>query len=293
MSKNYPKNSHITRKQKRTTHKKHSKNYIKVYSPYLPALLIFGLSMVLWAGLGFNSKNSSVLSAKTELSNQNLLKETNERRLKNNSNSLKENTKLNAAAHNKAIDMAKRDYWSHETPEGKQPWFFIENQQYKYSVAEENLAYGFNNANAVINGWMNSPSHKEAMLSNKVSEVGFGIAHSENYQGKGSQYIIVAYYAEPTVATVNPLVSIGSVNDNRQISFVESINVGNIPFINLFAGLILGASLMFIILRHGLKIRKKIKRGEKYIIHHPVVDITVIAVIIFCIVITETAGFIY
>lgn len=292
MSKKHSRNSHITRRVRRTTFKKHSKHYAKVYSPYLPALLIFTLAVSIWAGFNHNLKNTFVLSAKTELNNEYLLKETNEKRVNGQIQPLKENPSLNAAARNKAIDMAARDYWSHDTPDGKKPWFFIENQQYKYAAAEENLAYGFDSSASVINGWMNSPLHKKAMLNQNVSEVGFGVAKSDNYQGKGPQTIIVAFYAEPAKVT-GQLALTNIINNDQKISFAEALTTGKIPFLNLFIGIAMGASLMFIILRHGLKIRKKIKKGEKYIINHPALDVTVVSIIILCVVATETAGFIY
>ncbi len=86
---------------------------------------------------------------------------------------LKENPQLTASAIQKACDMEKRNYWSHQDPEGRSGWhFFIENG-YRYRYAGENLALDFADE-AVVNAWMASPKHKEILLKPFYREVGIG-----------------------------------------------------------------------------------------------------------------------
>src|SRR5690606_3424397 len=107
------------------------------------------------------------------------------------------NDKLNAAAQAKAEDMKARNYWSHNTPDGQEPWVFFDAQGYIYKKAGENLAYGFATSTETVTGWMNSPSHKANLLDGAFTEVGFGFANSENFVSTGNETIIVAMYAQP------------------------------------------------------------------------------------------------
>ena len=167
--------------------KKHSSaQALKVYWPYIPLMLLLlgGLFLNVWQPIR-SHQNASTLAYATEMSRSGLLNSTNSQRANNGASPLKLNDKLNAAAQSKANDMVARDYWSHNTPDGKEPWIFIDAQGYKYTKAGENLAYGFSTSNATVIGWMNSPSHKANMLDTSFSEVGFGFTNSSNFVGNG------------------------------------------------------------------------------------------------------------
>lgn len=142
---------------------------------------------------------SAILGYATNTSINGLLLETNNQRVAAGVGKLALNSQLNAAAQAKADDMAARDYWSHNTPEGNPPWTFIKQTGYNYTAAGENLAYGFDSSSATVAGWMGSPSHKQNMLASGYAHAGFGIANSVNFQGNGQQTIVVAMYATPVV----------------------------------------------------------------------------------------------
>lgn len=136
------------------------------------------------------------------LTTANLTRLTNEERAKAGLPPVTENALLNASAQAKAQDMANRNYWSHDTPDGIEPWSFITAQGYSYSTAGENLACGFKDDSAeVIVGWMNSPTHKENIVNPKYSEVGFGILETPNYTcgnfPQSKRTIIVQHFATP------------------------------------------------------------------------------------------------
>ncbi len=184
-------------------YKKHSSQFLKVYWPYIPlfVLVFFGLSF------GYNWKptintslgRNGVLAYATEMSTSGLLSSTNAQRAQNGGISgLTLNSKLAAAAQAKANDMVARNYWSHNTPDGKEPWTFIDAAGYVYQKAGENLAYGFDNSDATVIGWMNSPSHRANLLDTAFKEVGFGFANSSSYVGSGEETIVVAMYGNPT-----------------------------------------------------------------------------------------------
>lgn len=166
---------------------------------YLPAIIITVIATFVWAQPQFMlfGKSKDVLAYATEMTHAGLLSATNSQRTAHGVAALSLNTKLNNAAQAKANDMVARDYWSHQTPDGRQPWVFIVNAGYQYLAAGENLAYGFSTSSGAVTGWMNSPSHKANLLNAVFTEVGFGIANSANYVGNGPQTVVVAMYAKP------------------------------------------------------------------------------------------------
>lgn len=142
---------------------------------------------------------NSVLSYATEMSRSGLLSNTNSERTSRGLGSLALNSKLNQAAQNKANDMVARNYWSHNTPDGQEPWIFFDQAGYSYTKAGENLAYGFATSSATVTGWMNSPGHRANILDSEYQEVGFGFANASNYVSTGENTIVVAMYAKPQV----------------------------------------------------------------------------------------------
>lgn len=198
---------------KKTTRRK-LKLLAKTYrqARFLPAVAISLFASYLWvqpnAGVNITRPiREGVLAKATNMSVGGLLSATNAQRSSYGVGSLAINGKLNAAAQAKAVDMVTKGYWSHVSPDGKQPWWFITNAGYSYTSAGENLAYGFMSSSSAVTGWMNSPSHKTNMLNGIFTEVGFGIADTDNYTYGGSSYgpqtIVVAMYAKPQVAAAS------------------------------------------------------------------------------------------
>lgn len=194
-------------------HHKQSRNYIKTYAPYLPIVVSIIASVFLSA---WQPHTSGTLAYATEMGASGLLSVTNNHRTNNGQTPLTLNGKLASSAQAKANDMALRGYWSHNTPEGQEPWVFIDAANYSYTKAGENLAYGFGTSAQTIAGWMNSATHRANMLDSAYTEVGFGYKNTANfcYQGDhdnnpstpatnkcfGNQTIVVAHYGKPRVA---------------------------------------------------------------------------------------------
>lgn len=280
--------------RRRKTFKDHTKRYKKVYHPYLPAILILVLSLAIF--LSTSRSTEQVLSDATEISANSLLEETNQERSAHGSPDLKFNNLLGEAAQNKADDMAKRDYWSHNTPDGKQPWQFINKEGYKYSVASENLAYGFNSSAEAIDAWMQSDSHRNAMLDKAVDDVGFGISTSLDYQNKGAQTIIVAMYAHPQTGFGGAANAGGgerlSEQDGGKVTFAQSISGLDNTVASFIVGGLAGGLIVFIFAKNIVLIRRKYKQGKKFILHHPAYDLTALSVIVLLVVLSRTSGFI-
>lgn len=139
--------------------------------------------------------NFNVLGRVAQITTEELLQDTNKERQDAGLPSLQLNDDLSHAAYLKAQDMLKKDYWAHTSPDGVEPWKWLGDVEYNYSSAGENLAKNYPSAGATINAWMNSPTHKANIISEKYTEIGFATA-SGTLEGSPST-IVVALYASP------------------------------------------------------------------------------------------------
>lgn len=189
-------------KSHKTQKRQHPKHFLKVYWPYLPVIMVV-IAGMLFGGVRPSSRvnQPATLAYSTEMSISALLSATNAQRASNGLGPLTLNSKLDSSAQAKANDMVSRDYWSHNTPDGQEPWIFFDSAGYSYQKAGENLAYGFSTSDATVVGWMNSPSHRANILDTSYTEVGFGFANSTNFVGSGEETIVVAHYGLPLGST--------------------------------------------------------------------------------------------
>jgi uncharacterized protein YkwD len=81
---------------------------------------------------------------------------------------------LTAVARNHSEDMLARGYFSHYTPEGKDPFDRMRAAGVKFSVAGENLALA-QTLPIAHTGLMNSPGHRENILRANFGRLGIGI----------------------------------------------------------------------------------------------------------------------
>jgi hypothetical protein len=92
--------------------------------------------------------------------------------------------------------MVAKGYFEHETPEGYNVEYFIDNEGYEYITVAENLASGdFADAEALVDAWMNSPGHRANILNHDVTEIGIAVAYTE-FQGR-MQYVAVQHFGRP------------------------------------------------------------------------------------------------
>ena len=143
---------------------------------------------------------------------------TNAERAENNLSVLNENELLDKSAQLKAEDIVKNNYFAHNSPDGKAPWYWLDKVGYKYEYAGENLAINFNESEDVITAWMNSPTHKANIVKNKYTEVGSGIA-TGTYKGKEAVFV-VQHYANPRggiIKTVDASRVVLKVEGNKDV----------------------------------------------------------------------------
>jgi hypothetical protein len=336
LTKEKPKRPTTVHRKRYGNHHRHSHHYVQTYWPYLPiaGVLVVGLLANSWLG----RVHQSVLGYATDMSIQELLDGTNAQRSTNGEATLALNAELDSAAQAKANDMAARDYWSHNAPDGQTPWTFITAAGYDYQTAGENLAYGFDTSADTITAWMNSPEHRANILNTSFKDVGFGIINIANYQSSGPETLVVAMYgapASPAVAAAtpppaavhtqpapnpapapspapstasSPLTTTKAANtlptqatpsdtvtptqpNEQRISRFQLV-ASDTPM-NSFALILFGlAATLFILLRHGLAWRKVLTRGEAFVLHHPLLDVSAATVISLSIILSHTVGLI-
>lgn len=92
---------------------------------------------------------------------------------------LKLNNMLQLAAEKHAKDMAEKNYFDHDSLDGRDPFDRMEDEGYEYSTAAENIAKGNKNAQSAINSWLDSPGHCANMMNPDLKEL--GMAQYKNY----------------------------------------------------------------------------------------------------------------
>lgn len=115
---------------------------------------------------------------------------------------------LDRVAQAKANDMAAKGYFAHKSPDGKTPWYWLEQEKYPYVYAGENLAVDFTDSMDVEKAWMNSPTHRENILKAQYTHIGIAVAQG-TYQGKEVTFVAQFFAskraeAQP-VATARPI----------------------------------------------------------------------------------------
>ncbi|MET8679329.1 CAP domain-containing protein [Streptomyces sp. NPDC004647] len=93
------------------------------------------------------------------------------------------NSKLTDAAQKYTDVMARNGELSHTGPDGSSVSDRVEREGYSWSTVGENIAQGQQDAEAVMDAWMNSSGHKANILNCDFKELGIGI-----HQGDGGPW---------------------------------------------------------------------------------------------------------
>lgn len=168
----------------------------------------------------------------SEIVSANMINLTNQARAEAGLEPLVENAALTKYAQIKGQDMLDRDYFAHNTPDGKRPWQWIEKADYDYVYAGENLAMDFMSAEVVHDAFMKSPSHRRNILNPKYKDIGVAVLKG-TIQGRETTLLVKFYGTQrkdlSTLAAVNP-----EQQSNVAQDFVpnENVNVAgaqNVP----------------------------------------------------------------
>jgi hypothetical protein len=141
--------------------------------------IFFNSSLRLLAQVDQDIVRGGILGYASDISVEQVIQLTNQERAHQGLAPLTENSLLSSAAQAKAADMFQLDYWSHNSPTGKQPWNFIRQAGYKYRYAGENLARDFGDTPAMVAAWMASPTHRDNILSPRYQEIGIAVVDGE------------------------------------------------------------------------------------------------------------------
>ena len=162
-----------------------------------------------------------VLGYASQISPDEVIRLTNEKRISSGVPALTYNAQLATAAKAKGEDMLAKDYWAHVAPDGTQPWKFFNEVGYKYRYAGENLAKDFSSPQSAVEAWMASPSHKENLLSSKYNEI--GIAVVEGDMNGVDTTIIVQLFGTRYTSSIAAVTSNVSAKSDQQIK--ENVNI--------------------------------------------------------------------
>src|SRR5215207_7609239 len=88
------------------------------------------------------------------------------------------NDQLEKAALLHSNDMYQNNYFSHKDKRGNSAGIRINEAGYKWKVYGENIAQGYSNEKAVVEGWLKSPGHCGNIMSKLFTEMGAAKAGS-------------------------------------------------------------------------------------------------------------------
>ena len=94
---------------------------------------------------------------------------------------LQTDSNLMNSARQKSTDMATNKYFSHTSPTHGSPFDQMKANGVSYKSAAENIAMGQRTAEEVVKGWMESPGHKENILTPDFTHIGIGYDENGNY----------------------------------------------------------------------------------------------------------------
>ncbi|GAB6060414.1 CAP domain-containing protein [Desulfonatronum parangueonense] len=112
---------------------------------------------------------------------------------------LSDNQNLSQAAQLRAEDMLKNDYFAHINPEtGEGPMEAIMQVDYDPQAFAENIAMGtFQNEKELVQGWLDSPEHRENIERQDMKDSGLAIVRDENSVLGMDVDIAVQLFASP------------------------------------------------------------------------------------------------
>ncbi|OQP53769.1 CvpA family protein [Niastella populi] len=109
-----------------------------------------------------------------------MLSWVNAERIKAGLNTVKADPELTAVARKHSVDMFQRGYFSHISPDGKNPFDRMNNDGVKFTNAGENIALA-PTLDIAHSGLMHSPGHRENILRPEFGRLGIGIVDGGKY----------------------------------------------------------------------------------------------------------------
>lgn len=130
------------------------------------------------------------------LSQEGVVQWTNDQRTRYGFLILKESTKLDESARLKLEDMFEKQYFAHNSPSGIGVGDLAKEVGYEFIAIGENLALGnFENDEALVQAWMDSPGHRENILNTSYREIGVAVGKA-TFEGK-TTWIAIQHFGLP------------------------------------------------------------------------------------------------
>lgn len=178
-----------------------------------------------------------VLGIATNITAEELVSLTNTKRTEAGLPQLTINPVLSQAAQAKAADMIAKNYWAHTSPDGVTPWVWFKNVGYRYLYAGENLARDFSDSTGVISAWMNSPTHRDNIMSNRYREIGIAVVH-DTFQGQPTTLVVQLFGTPvaslPEVAQAQAEKSVGRITEQAE-SVLAQLETQPLPLLDSFS----------------------------------------------------------
>jgi len=173
------------------------------------------LILALAVGVSVIIPAPQALANHADISAIELVELTNAERARSNVPTLTVNETLVRSAEAKAQDLLERDYFNHDTPDGKTPWTFFTDAGYSYTWAGENLAIDFVTAAPIQRAWMGSPTHAANILNPHYREIGIAVVEGD-FNGKHTA-VVVQHFGSQNVQGVQV--------KSEKISLIERLRV--------------------------------------------------------------------
>jgi len=93
---------------------------------------------------------------------------------------------LTGVALGHAVDMADHNYFEHRDLTGRSPADRVRSVGYRETLVGENIAYGPETAEEVVQGWLDSPGHCENIMDPRFAEM--GIAYAAGHASRRGVY---------------------------------------------------------------------------------------------------------
>lgn len=250
------------------THNNHKPHLIRRSSLLFITVLILGLQ------LGYNylvAQQKQILGYATNVSAKAVINEVNSARQASGQTQLSGSSELDQAASLKANDMLTKNYWSHNAPDGTQPWRWFELAGYPYQSAGENLAKDFMTSGGVVKAWLDSPSHRENMLSGKFEDIGIAAVNG-SLNGKQTTLVVALFGTKKTA--LNATTEAGTVNTTTNYHstiFANPAQVATLASpISIITLLLLIAVAIVALLTHWHYIKLPRKVRKSWYRHHAI-----------------------
>lgn len=201
------------------------------YRPRLlePSLLSVMAIFILLANSGvkiFAQVSGGILGYASDITVEQVLSLTNQRRLDAGLPALSPDSRLADAARRKAADMFTFNYWAHVNPQSnREPWYFFEAVNYQYRYAGENLGRDFGTTSPLVQAWIDSPTHRDNLLSSRYQDTGIAVVNG-SLQGVDTTLVVQLFGTRQSSAAI-PQVS--AATSNNQTPDSQTVKQSDIP----------------------------------------------------------------